>query len=648
MTNGRLAHVIRYLRRTIAPPEGSGVADAHLLERFVTNKDEAAFELLVYRHGPMVFGVCQRVLGDVHDAEDAFQATMLALARKAGSIGKWNSVGSWLYKVAYRTALRAKTQATKRVQFEKRLGNALVTKSGVECADDLIWQELRPALDESLHSLPEKYRTPFVLCYLEGKTNHEAARRLQWPVGTVKTRLTKARQLLQAALTRRGVVLSIGMMTWTLMQQASATALSARLLSAAMSCSAGYSAAGLISARVGLLTEGVLQTMFMTKLKIATVVLLAAGMAGTGAGIAAYARQPGKPVDHAPTAQLPAKSVGDPKDKQHQIATTEEEIREAKAQLESAEANLEQAKAMAAAADQNVKVWEERLRRLVEGTKKSSKQTKESTSASREPVAYIFDKIPISREELGEYLIARAGNDKLEALVNERIIDHACREQRIEVTDAEVEAALNKDLCELRVSRQEFVDRILPKYHKTLPEWKHDVIRHRILLTKLCRDRVNVSEEDIREAFETNYGEKVECRIVLWPRDAKELAGVGQRVLRINDEIFDALARKHPYPHTATTGDVTVVIARHGTNSPELEKAAFQLQPGELTGLIDTPEGIALLKCVKRIPSDRSKKLSEVRDNLSRQVWDKKIQAEIPKLLHDLRARAQPRLLLKP
>jgi RNA polymerase sigma factor (sigma-70 family) len=172
MTNGRLADVIRYLRRTIAPSEGSGVADARLLERFVSTKDEAAFELLVYRHGPMVFGVCQRVLGDVHDAEDAFQATMLALARKAGSIGKWNSVGSWLYKVAYRIALRAKSQATKRFQFEKWLGNALVAESQFEFADDLVWQELRPVLDEALHGLPEKYRVPVVLCYLR-PTNGE-------------------------------------------------------------------------------------------------------------------------------------------------------------------------------------------------------------------------------------------------------------------------------------------------------------------------------------------------------------------------------------------------------------------------------------------------------------------------------------------
>src|SRR5262249_38070206 len=159
-----------------------------------------------------VLGVCLRLLHDVHDAEDAFQATMLALARKAGSISRWASVASWLYKVAYRTALRARAQRTRRTCLEKPLVHLPAAGTWAEPDGDLIWRELRPILDDELQRLPEKYRLPVILCYLEGKTNEEAARQLQWPLGTLKTRLTKARELLRTQLAHRGITLSMGLL----------------------------------------------------------------------------------------------------------------------------------------------------------------------------------------------------------------------------------------------------------------------------------------------------------------------------------------------------------------------------------------------------------------------------------------------------
>src|SRR5205085_417873 len=162
---------------------------------------------LVDRHGPMVLSVCRRVLGNAHDAEDAFQAAFLVLVRRARKILRRESVGSWLHGVAYRTALKARTAALRRLVKEKQTAAG----QAVDDRSDIVWRELRPILDEEIDRLPEKYRLPLVLCYLEGKTNAEVARQLRWPKGTVATRLARAREQLRRRLTRRGAVLSAGL-----------------------------------------------------------------------------------------------------------------------------------------------------------------------------------------------------------------------------------------------------------------------------------------------------------------------------------------------------------------------------------------------------------------------------------------------------
>src|SRR5438105_523783 len=165
MANGQLQTVIRFLRRIVGPQESGGLTDAQLLERFVTGHDQAAFEVLVWRHAPTVMGVCQRVLRHTQDAEDAFQATFLALARKAGSLGKREALASWLYKVAYRIALRAKAVAAKRAAHERQDADLTALQaSSSEQPDVVLWRELRVVLDEELSQLPDKYRAPLVLC----------------------------------------------------------------------------------------------------------------------------------------------------------------------------------------------------------------------------------------------------------------------------------------------------------------------------------------------------------------------------------------------------------------------------------------------------------------------------------------------------
>jgi RNA polymerase sigma factor (sigma-70 family) len=186
-----------------------GSTDEELLELFFNRKGDAAesaFRTLVARHGPMVLGVCRHILNQQQDAEDAFQATFLVLARKGRSIRSRNVLGRWLYEVAYRIALRAKTQAVRRRVHERQA----VEMSPLACESELAWNELRPVLHEEVNRLPEKYRTPVVLCYFEGKTNEEVAQLLDWPVGTVKGRLARARDLLRSRLMRRGLALSAG------------------------------------------------------------------------------------------------------------------------------------------------------------------------------------------------------------------------------------------------------------------------------------------------------------------------------------------------------------------------------------------------------------------------------------------------------
>jgi RNA polymerase sigma factor (sigma-70 family) len=179
------------------PDEGT---DAELLGRFAHCRDEAAFAALVRRHGPMVWGVCRRVLNDWHRAEDAFQVTFLVLARKAGSLSRPGLLGNWLYGVAYRTAVKARGRAARQGEQERQA----VTMASTGPADAAARRELREVLDDELSRLPEKYRAPLVLCYLEGRTNEEAARLLGWPVGSMSWRLTRARRFLRARLAGYG------------------------------------------------------------------------------------------------------------------------------------------------------------------------------------------------------------------------------------------------------------------------------------------------------------------------------------------------------------------------------------------------------------------------------------------------------------
>src|SRR5262245_27673191 len=205
MSTRRALHALHQLKQLTDAQLGADLSDGQLLERFRLSGKGAAFALLLQRHGPMVLGACRRVLNHEQDAEDAFQATFLALARNAGSIRREASVGGWLFSVARRVALKAQRAAARRRAHERAgLPPAAPAAPELEC------EELRRALEEELGSLPEKYRGPVVLCHQQGKTHDEAARELGCPRTSLTSRLGRARELLHRRLSRRGLALSTG------------------------------------------------------------------------------------------------------------------------------------------------------------------------------------------------------------------------------------------------------------------------------------------------------------------------------------------------------------------------------------------------------------------------------------------------------
>ncbi len=281
MGSAPLNGVIQHLRRLAEPKHTGFLTDAQLLERFATHRDQAAFEVLVWRHGGMVLGLCRRMLGHRQDAEDAFQATFFALIRRAHAIRKRESVAGWLHQVAYRAALGIKAQKIRHSVCDHAEPCSVETGAETSRSD---WQ---PALDEEIGRLPEKYRVPVVLCHLQGKTLRETARELGHPLATVGTRLARARQRLRGRLIRRGVTLTTGALGLVLAQTHASAAVPAGLVHSTTNIAAAVTvgngmASGLVSASVAALTKGVLRTMYLNNLRWALSAGLLLGLVSAG------------------------------------------------------------------------------------------------------------------------------------------------------------------------------------------------------------------------------------------------------------------------------------------------------------------------------------------------------------------------------
>jgi cytochrome c peroxidase len=277
--------ILQLIRRAVEDRRARELPDQELLQRFHAHQDQAAFHALLCRHGPMVLDVCRGLLGNEADADDAFQATFLILVRQAGSIRKTASLGSWLHGVAYRTALKARAQSATRQKYEARVPVRQASEP-----DELSWREVRQLLHEEVSGLPERYRAPLVLCYLEGATQEAAAAQLRLGKSTLRERLERGRMLLRTRLLRRGLGSAAFLVTAAWPAASASAVLPVALvlctIKAASLCAAGPAAApSVISAKVAALTEGVLKAMSLAKLKTAVIVTAGIAVVTVGLGL---------------------------------------------------------------------------------------------------------------------------------------------------------------------------------------------------------------------------------------------------------------------------------------------------------------------------------------------------------------------------
>jgi RNA polymerase sigma factor (sigma-70 family) len=286
MAANERSKVIQHLRRVALRKDGAGLTDAQLLQEYLSRQEEAALAALVHRHGPMIWGVCRRVLRNYHDAEDAFQATFLVFVRKAASIASPELLANWLYGVAHQTALKARATAAKRKTREMQVKQMPEPAA----AENELWNDLQPLLDQELSRLSDKYRSAIVLCDLEGKTRKEAARQLGVPEGTLAARLARGRKMLALRLARHGLAVSAGSLAAALAQDTASASVpsvivSATIKAASLLAAGQAAAAGGISIKAIALMEGVLKAMFLSKLKIATSIVLGVGLLGISWGL---------------------------------------------------------------------------------------------------------------------------------------------------------------------------------------------------------------------------------------------------------------------------------------------------------------------------------------------------------------------------
>ena len=283
MPNHPLGAVLNRLRSALEPAEAE-TTDRELLKRFTAREEQAAFSELVRRHGPMVLGVCRRILGDAHAAEDAFQATFLVLVRRARAVPWRESLGGWLHGTARRVALRVRRAAGERRGVSPPVRNRrpyAAPLADPDPSEEAAARELRRVLDQELQGLPAKYRAPLVLCDLEGKTHEQAARELGWPKGSVAKRLNGGRERLRARLMRRGVGPAAALTIFTTKELTAAPA-------AALAAAALLAAHGGASTKAAALAKGVIQAMWMTKIVTAVVLTTALVVTGTLAGAGTY------------------------------------------------------------------------------------------------------------------------------------------------------------------------------------------------------------------------------------------------------------------------------------------------------------------------------------------------------------------------
>ena len=248
-------------------------------------------------------------------------------------------------------------------------------------------------------------------------------------------------------------------------------------------------------------------------------------------------------------------------------------------------------------------------------------------------IAYIHGSVPVTREELGDFLIARGGYEKAEKLINRKIIEMECAKKGITVSPQEMEAVLSDDMKGLGVQRDQFIEQLLAKYNHTYYEWMEDVIKPRLMLKKLVQDQVKVDESDIRKQYDAIYGEKRRVQMVMWPKDQVKVAQEQFAQARKGQEEYDRVARGQANPSLAAAAGHVLPISRHQSEKdPVVEKIAFELKVGEISQIIEVQEQKAylMLKLHEILPPDSKMTYEKAKPELEKAAFDKKVEAAIP------------------
>lgn len=284
----------------------------------------------------------------------------------------------------------------------------------------------------------------------------------------------------------------------------------------------------------------------------------------------------------------------------------------------------------------------------IDPTRKSVKGSEISADYARRIVAEIYG-TPLTREDLGEYLIARFGAERLEFLVNRKIVEKECLEKGITVSDAEVEAQLDADITSMGalLTREEFVSQILKRFNKTLYEWKEDVIRPKLALAKLVRQSVTVEDAEIRKDYESKFGPRVEVRLIVFPAEERNLYKIYDEI-KGSEEKFSHHARNNFIHHLAVKGGKVPPIHKHFPDAT-LERVAFSLKEGEVSEVVELKDKTkVVMKCDKILPADTTNTYESVRLKLAAQLKEAKVAMKIPEVFNELRRKADPKMYLRP
>lgn len=267
----------------------------------------------------------------------------------------------------------------------------------------------------------------------------------------------------------------------------------------------------------------------------------------------------------------------------------------------------------------------------------------------RRITALIYGNVPVTREELGEFLIARGGHEKLELLVNKKIIEVEAARLKVTVTTTEIKAALEEDVRGLGISKEDFVKHILPRHGKSLYEWTEDVIRPRLLLTKMCQGRVQVTDADIQNTYENRFGERRLAKVITWNENDFRTAQKQWDEARKGDDDFDRVARQQADPNLAASGGLVKPIGKHPeTENDDIHKALWKLQPGELSAIFKVPAGYMCIKYVSAVPAEANAKFDDkMKEALRKELFAQRLERKIPEYFKELKDAARPQVYLK-